>query len=179
MTQPTMTMKGRAWTFGDDVLNDGGVVPGEMLRKLVLDPKLLAKGCMVSLNPRFPGESRPGDVIFAGRHFGKGQMHVTGPLAIKGSGVGIVTESMTRGFFRLCVTAGVPMIPFAPGVLALVKDGDPVQVDFTAGRITNLASGRILEVPPLPPFLWEIIDAGGEREWLKRDPAIEMHESPK
>ena len=161
------TMKGRAWTFGNDVLNDGGVVPGEMLRKLIVDPKVLATGCMVQLNPRFPQESRPGDVIFGGSHFGKGQMHVTGPLAIKGSGAGLVTESMTRGFFRLCVTAAVPMIPFAPGVLAMVADGDPVEVDFHSGRITNTATGKVMEAKPLPPFLWEMIDAGGEREWLK------------
>jgi 3-isopropylmalate dehydratase small subunit len=160
-------MKGRAWKFGDDVLNDGGVVPGEVIRKLIVDPRILATRCMVQLNPKFPLESQPGDVIFGGRHFGKGQMHVTGPLAIKGSGVGIVTESMTRGFFRLCVTAGVPMIPFAPGVLAMIDDGDPVEVDFRAGRITNRATGKVLEAAPLPPFLWELIDAGGEREWLK------------
>lgn len=172
------TMNGRAWTFGDDVLNDGGVVPGEMLRKLILDPKLLAKGCMASINPRFPDESRPGDVIFGGRHFGKGQMHVTGPLAIKGSGAGLVTESMTRGFFRLCVTAGVPMIPFAPGVLELVGDGDSVQVDFRSGRIKNLATGKVLHAKPLPQFLWEIIEAGGEREWLKAQPVVFDGEMP-
>ena len=160
-------MKGRAWTFGHDVLNDGGVVPGEMLRKLIVDPAVLATGCMSQLNPRFPAESRPGDVIVGGRRFGKGQMHVTGPLAIKGSGAGLVTESMTRGFFRLCVTAGVPMIPFAPGVLELVGDGDQVEVDFSTGRIANLSTGKVLEATPLPPFLWEIIDAGGERQWLK------------
>jgi 3-isopropylmalate dehydratase small subunit len=173
MSNPVRVMKGRGWTFGDDVLNDGGVVPGEMLRKLIVDPKVLAKGCMIQLNPRFPEESRPGDVIFGGRHFGKGQMHVTGPLAIKGSGAGIVTESMTRGFFRLCVTAGVPMIPFAPGVLAIVRDGDAVEVDFTTGLITNHATGKRLQAQPLPGFLWEMIDAGGEREWLKRQAAAE------
>lgn len=160
-------MKGRAWKFGDDVLNDGGVVPGEVIRKLIVDPKILATHCMAHLNPKFPQESRPGDVIFGGRHFGKGQMHVTGPLSIKGSGVDLVTESMTRGFFRLCVTAGVPMIPFAPGVLAMISDGDSVDVDFHTGRIANLTTGQVLEAPPLPPFLWEVIDAGGERAWLK------------
>jgi 3-isopropylmalate/(R)-2-methylmalate dehydratase small subunit len=167
MSAVQTTMKGRAWVFGDDVLNDGGVVPGEVIRKLIVDPKVLASHCMASLQPRFPAESKPGDVIFAGRHFGKGQMHVTGPLAIKGSGVGIVTESMTRGFFRLCVTAGVPMIPFAPGLREVVGDGDPIEVDFRKGRVTNLATGKTLEAPPLPDFLWEIIAAGGEREWLK------------
>lgn len=164
-------MNGKAWVFGDDVLNDGGVVPGEVIRKLIVDPTILATHCMAALNPRFPTEARPGDVIFGGRHFGKGQMHVTGPLSIKGTGAGIVTESMTRGFFRLCVTAGVPMIPFAPGVRELVRDGDAVEVDFRAGRIVNRTTGKTLEAAPLPDFLWEIIEAGGEREWLKRQAA--------
>lgn len=157
---------GRAWVFGDDVLNDGGIASLEMVRKFIYDPKILATECMAALNPKFPKQAKPGDVVFAGKNFGKGQMHVTGPLSLKGVGAGLVCESVTRAFFRLSVSAGLLMLPFVPGITAKVADGDPVEVDFRVGRIENKRTGEIIHAQPMPEFVWEFLNAGGEREWL-------------
>jgi 3-isopropylmalate/(R)-2-methylmalate dehydratase small subunit len=165
-TSQAFTKNGRAWVFGDDVLNDGGIASLEMVRKFIYDPEILKTECMRALNPVFPEQARAEDVVVAGTSFGKGQLHVTGPLSLKGVGVGLVCESVTRAFFRLSVSAGLLMLPFVPGITRKVQDGDPMDVDFRTGRIENRRTGEIIHAQPMPDFVWEILDHGGEREWL-------------
>lgn len=171
MSESTDVMVGRAWVFGDDVHNDSGITSIEATRNAIFDPAVLAKTCMAGVRPEFPAQAKPGDLIVAGKQFGKGQLHVQGPLSIKGSGVGLLCESMTRSFFRLSVSAGLKMLPFVPDLTANVGDGDRLEVDFRAGTIRNLTRGVSLTAEPLPGFLWEFIDAGGEREWLAKQPS--------
>ena len=168
MTTQDFTKNGRAWLFGDDVLNDGGIASLEMVRKFVYDPQILKTECMRSLNPVFPEQATAQDVVVAGASFGKGQLHVTGPLSLKGVGVGLVCESVTRAFFRLSVSAGLLMLPFVPGITKKVLDGDPLHVDFRSGRIENRRTGEIIHAQPMPDFVWEILECGGEREWLEQ-----------
>lgn len=166
MKSNSNSMKGRVWKFGDNVLNDGGVTTLEMTRLGVFDPIELSKYCMTGIDPDFPKKARQGDIMVGGKHFGKGQLHVQGPLGIRGLGVGLVTESMTRNFFRLAVSAGVPMLPFVEGLASQVDDGDVLEVDFRAGEIHNITRNTKIKAQPMPDFLWEFMDAGGEREWL-------------
>lgn len=166
MSAAADVMTGRAWVFGDDILNDGGITTLEMTRQGVFDPALLARSCMAGVDPGFAARAAAGDILVAGRSFGRGQLHVQGPLAIKGLGVGLVCVSMTRSFFRLSVAAGVPMLPYVSGLEDAVSDGDRLEVDFRQGRIRNLSRGTCLAADPLPDFLWQFIAAGGERAWL-------------
>lgn len=159
-------LKGRCWKFGHDILNDGGISSLELTRAGIFDPKELARACMRGVDPEFAQKARPGDIIVAGRNFGKGQLHVQGALSIKGLGVGLVTESMPRSFFRLCVAAGVLMLPYVPGVTEQVDSGDEIEVDFQRGLIRNHTRGSVVETPPLPDSLLRIMAAGGERAWL-------------
>lgn len=157
---------GRAWKFGDGVLNDGGITALEATRKGIFDPEELAAYCMAGIDPDFPKKAKAGDVIVAGKSFGKGQLHIQGPLGIKGMGVGIICQSMTRNFFRLSVSAGVKMLPFVPDIGAQIDDGDELEVSFRQGRIRNRTRGTEIRTAPLPEFLWQFMDAGGERAWL-------------
>ena len=161
--------EGRVWKFGDNVLNDGEITSVEMLRAHVFDPAKLAKSCMTGIDPKFPEKAAAGDVIIAGKNFGIGQNHITGPLAIKGLGLGVVTESMTRPFFRQAVAAGLRMLPFAPGISARFEQGDRVSVDYATGRIRNMTGDVIINVEPLPELILEFLKAGGEHEWLRKN----------
>ena len=160
--------EGCVWKFGDDILNDGGITTVEMLRTHVFDPAVLATSCMAGIDPEFPKKARAGDLIVAGKNFGIGQNHITGPLAIKGLGLGVVTESMTRPFFRQAVAAGLLMLPFAPGIAAQFDEGDRVSVDYATGEIRNLTRDEVVAVEPLPQMILDFIEAGGEHEWLRK-----------
>jgi len=163
-----LTIEGRVWKFGDDVLNDGQVASYEMIKAGIVDPKVLAASCMTGIDPAFPKKARAGDIIVAGKNFGKGQNHITGPLAIKGLGLAVIAESMSRPFFRQSVVAGLLMLPFVRGITSQVAQGDMLNVDFRTGRITNLTAGNIVEASPLPPMVADFLEAGGERAWLEQ-----------
>lgn len=161
-------MRGRAWKFGDGVLNDGGIMDFEMVRKGVFDPEVLGRHCLAAVSPDFAKNAVPGDIIVAGCDFGRGQLHDQGPLSIKARGVGLIAESVTRAFFRLAISSGLVMIPFAPEIKSRVNDGDRLDVDFRSGRIQNLTTGETIRAQPMAEFLWEFIDAGGEKNWLQQ-----------
>lgn len=160
---------GRAWTFGDSVPNDGGITTIETTRRGMFDPVELGPYCMTEIDPDFPKKAGPGDIIVGGAMFGTGQLHVQGPLGIRGLGLGVICSAMTRGFFHLSVAAGLRMLPYCgEEIIGSISSGDRLNVDFTTGRIENLTRGQVHQTDPLPPFLLDVIDAGGERAWLAR-----------
>ena len=161
-------MQGRAWTYGDDVPNDEGIMPLKMTRTQQYDPVVLARHCFEQIDPDFAGNAKPGDIVVGGRNFGFGNPHIQGFLGLKGAGVGLVVESMARGPLRACVNAGVPVLSAAAGVTAMVNRGDEIAVDFAAGRVRNLTTGEELDVPPLPEVMREIIAAGGGIGYMRR-----------
>ena len=42
-----------------------------------------------------------------------------------------------------------------------ISAGDTVSVDFTTGLITDETTGKTFQAEPFPPFIQEIISAGG------------------
>jgi len=162
-------MHGRTWKLGDNVLNDGEIIDFEMVRKGIFDPDVLGQHCLGPIRPDFTREASAGDIIVAGRDFGRGQLHDAGPFAIRARKVGLITESMSRAFFRLAISAGLVMIPFAPEIRGKIQDGDLLNVDFRSGKIHNLGTGEVIQVQPLPDFLWDFVGAGGEMEWLRKN----------
>lgn len=160
--------RGRAWVFGDDVLNDGQIMDIEMTRQVVYDPQKLAPLAMCGLNASFAREAKAGDFVVAGRNFGKGPMHIQGAIALKALDVSVLTESMARSFFRLGVSVGLRVMPFSAGIRAFVGDGDEIEADFISGRVVNHTRGRAALFDPMPSGVQEIVMAGGEQAWLKQ-----------
>ncbi|MEX2449840.1 MAG: hypothetical protein WD407_03195 [Rhodospirillales bacterium] len=160
--------EGRCWKFGDDVSNDDGLMERSYFRNRVFDADVLAPHVLEPLRPDFAENAKPGDVIVAGRRFCEGNPHPQGCLGLKRRGVAAIVESVQNTPYRLMVTMGVPFLPFAKGVRALVKDGDSVRLDIATGAFENLTSGETIRYDPLPEFLLEIIAAGGSKEHLRR-----------
>jgi len=100
-----------------------------------------------------------GDLIFAGKNFGCGSSREHAPIAIKGAGIScVVAASFSRIFFRSAINIGLP-IAICPGAIEFAKDGAQGSADFTAGKVE--VSGKFFAIPPLPPQLIAILDAGG------------------
>ncbi|MBV7486047.1 hypothetical protein [Bordetella sp. BOR01] len=163
-----LVQRGRVWCFGDDVMNDGQVMDIEMTRQMVYDPVRLAPLAMGGLDPSFAAAVRPGDFVVAGHRFGQGPMHIQGPLALAALKVAVLSESMARSFFRLAVSAGLKVLPFAEGAIEFAAQGDEIEVDFVSGRAINYTSGQEKGFRPLAPAVLELVAAGGEQGWLRQ-----------
>ena len=164
--------RGRAWVFGDDVPNDNGFMPIRFVRSQTYDPAVLAKSAFADLDPALAAQIAPGDLLVGGRNFGRGNPHVQGFLGLKGLGVGVLAESMSRGPLRACVNAGVPVLAPGPALRGFVANGDMLSVDFERGIVRNETGGTQIALEPLPALMREIIAAGGGIGYMKKRLAI-------
>jgi 3-isopropylmalate/(R)-2-methylmalate dehydratase small subunit len=161
--------EGRCWKFGDNVPNDGGLMDKAMLsQQLEYNPEKLAPFVLNRIRSEFAAECRPGDVAIFGKRFAHGNAHIQGPLGLKGLGVAVLVEGLQGSAYRLLISAGVPFLPLAKGILDLVEDGDRVRVNIATGEFENLTSAQKAQFEPLPGFLLEIIAAGGSEGHLNK-----------
>ena len=157
----------RAWKYGDNVDTDV-IIPARYL--VTGDPVELAKHCLENLDPTFVPEHQKGDIIVGGKNFGCGSSREHAPIAIKGSGVPcIIAASFARIFYRNAVNIGLPVYE-SPEAAAAVQMGDDVVVDEEAGVIVNQTrGGERYPFRPLPPFMQDIVKAGGLMHKLRRE----------
>ncbi len=164
MTAATTTLRGRAWTFGRDIDTDL-IIPARYLN--MKTPEELAQHVMEDADPAFSGKVKPGDIIVAQENFGCGSSREHAPIAIKGAGVSVViAKSFARIFYRNAFNTGLPIL-IAPEAVDGIKQGDELTVDLATGEIVDLTSGVTYEAQPLPPFMQELVAAGGLLPYLK------------
>lgn len=161
-----MKFNGTAWKFGADVDTDA-IIPARYLN--TSDPAELAKHCMEdSSNPDFMRKMKRGDVIVAEKNFGCGSSREHAPIAIKAAGVScVVARSFARIFYRNSFNMGLPIFESAEAADG-IKEGDQIEVDADAGVIRNVTTGKEFKVAAVPPFMQELIAAGGLMEYTKK-----------
>ena len=159
-----MKFNGRVWRFGDNVDTDV-IIPARFLN--VSDQELLAKNCFVDLRPDFSKTVHPGDVIVAGNNFGCGSSREHAPLAIKAAGVSVViAKSFARIFYRSAFNIGLPILESEEAYRSF-SEGSPIQVDLDSGEIRGGDNGAHVMAKPIPPFMREIVQAGGLVAYIK------------
>ncbi|MGE5838411.1 MAG: 3-isopropylmalate dehydratase small subunit [Deltaproteobacteria bacterium] len=160
-----MKLEGRVWRFGDNIDTDV-IIPARFLN--VSDKELLAKNCFVDLNPDFTKSVQPGDVIVAGSNFGCGSSREHAPLAIKTAGVSVViAKSFARIFYRNAFNIGLPILE-SEEAFKEFEEGSRIQVDLEKGEIRGGDKGTKVTAKPIPPFMREIVDAGGLVAYIKQ-----------
>jgi 3-isopropylmalate/(R)-2-methylmalate dehydratase small subunit len=160
-----MKFKGRVWKFGADIDTDK-IIPARYLN--TSDPKELAKHCMEDEDASFASKVRPGDIIVADKNFGCGSSREHAPIAIKAAGVAcVIAKSYARIFYRNSFNMGLSILE-SDEVFAATDNGDELEVDMDRGEITNLTKGLSFTARPVPPFMQELIKAGGLMESIKK-----------
>jgi len=153
-----MKFKGRVWKFGHHVDTDL-IIPARFLN--VSELGVLAKNCFADLRPNFAKDVEPGDIIVAGTNFGCGSSREHAPLAIKAAGISlIIADSFARIFYRNAFNIGLPILEMENAGDSF-KEGDLLKVDLMTGEIQCLNNKRKFSAKPIPPFMQEIISAGG------------------
>lgn len=158
-------MKGRVFKYGDDV-NTDVIFPGKYTYTIT-DPREMAEHALEDLDPDFVKNVKKGDIIVAGKYFGCGSSREQAVTCVKEAGISvIIAQSFARIYYRNCINSGLP--PLILEDTSEISDGDQLEVDVEAGKITNRTSGKTYTVSPLPPFVMEIIHDGGLIPHLKK-----------
>ena len=153
-----MQFRGTVHKYGRDVDTDV-IIPARYLN--TSDPAQLAAHCLEDLDPGFVGKVRPGDLIVAAENFGCGSSREHAPVAIKAAGVScVIAKSFARIFYRNAINTGLAILE-CPEAAEAIRDGDVVHVDADTGVVSDLTTGGVFQAQPFPPFIQEIIDAGG------------------
>ncbi|UCD86774.1 MAG: 3-isopropylmalate dehydratase small subunit [Desulfobacterales bacterium] len=164
-----MKIEGTVWKFGHNVDTDV-IIPAMYL--VTNDIKELARHCMEGVDPTFTEKVQPGDIIVAGKNFGCGSSREHAPMAIKGTGIScVIAEGFARIFFRNAFNMGLAIFE-SSGVFQGIQEGDRISVNQDTGEIVDHTNGKRFSANPIPPFMQELIQAGGLMSYLlnKRRP---------
>jgi 3-isopropylmalate/(R)-2-methylmalate dehydratase small subunit len=160
-----MNANGSVFKYGDNVDTDV-IIPARYLN--ITDGNELAKHCMEDIDKDFVSNVKPGDIIVANKNFGCGSSREHAPLVIKCAGVScVIAETFARIFYRNAINIGLPIIECSEAAKA-IQAGDKVSVNFDTGIITNESTGESYQGEAFPPFMQEIISAGGLFPYINR-----------
>ena len=82
-------------------------------------------------------------------------------MAIKASGIScVIAETFARIFYRNAINIGLPIIECKEASEG-IDAGDEVEIDFDSGMIYNKTKGTSFKGQAFPPFMQELIQAGG------------------
>ena len=163
-------ISGKVWKFGDNIDTDL-IIPGRYLT--IRDPIQMASHTFEPIRPEFATEVATGDVIVSGSNFGSGSSREEAPFVLKTIGIAaIVAPSFARIFYRNAINLGISLLELknAPEYF---DEGDIVEINSEEGTIINLTQNITYQGTKLPPFLMDIINAGGAiaavKERMKRE----------
>jgi 3-isopropylmalate/(R)-2-methylmalate dehydratase small subunit len=160
-----MILKGKVWRFGNNIDTDA-IIPARYLN--TSDPDELAKHIMEDADKDFPTKVKAGDMIIAEANFGCGSSREHAPIAIKAAGIqAVIAKSFARIFYRNAFNIGLPIFE-SEEASNNISEGDEIEVDADKGVIKNTTKGEEYTAKPIPPFMQELISAGGLIEWTKK-----------
>ena len=159
-----MKTQGHVFKYPDNVDTDV-IIPARYLN--TSDAKELARHCMEDIDPTYITRMQPGDIMVAGWNFGCGSSREHAPLVIRTCGTGcVIAKSFARIFYRNSINIGLPIME-CPEAVDAIQAGDTVSVDFDTGVITDETNGNVFHAQPFPPFIQQIISAGGLMKSIK------------
>jgi 3-isopropylmalate/(R)-2-methylmalate dehydratase small subunit len=158
-----MTLEGRAVVIARDNVDTDVLYPGPYLN--VTDVETMKLYLFEGLDPSLRDEFGGDTALVVGDNFGPGSSREHVPQAMKAWGVRfLVGRSFARIFSRNCLNLGLPIVT-CPAAVDAAKPGSILRLDLVAGRLE--VDETSFDVPPFPPFMRELITAGGLVESLR------------
>jgi 3-isopropylmalate/(R)-2-methylmalate dehydratase small subunit len=159
-----MKLQGRAVVIARDNVDTDVLYPGPYLN--VTDVETMKLYLFEGLDPSLRDELGGHTALVVGENFGPGSSREHVPQAMKAWGIQfLVGRSFARIFGRNCLNLGLPIVT-CPEAVAAATPGSILRLDLVAGRLQ--VDETVFEVPAFPPFMRELIAAGGLVESLRR-----------
>ena len=160
-----MKAAGKVFKYGDNVDTDV-IIPARYLN--TPDMQELAKHCMEDIDAQFAASVKPGDIMVAGKNFGCGSSREHAPASIKAAGVAcVIASTFARIFYRNALNIALPILE-CPEAAAAIEAGHRASVDFETGIIRDETTGASFQAEPFPPFMQELIAAGGLGAYMSK-----------
>ncbi|MCS7105069.1 MAG: 3-isopropylmalate dehydratase [Thermofilaceae archaeon] len=159
-------IRGKCWKLEDNVSTDH-IISGKYKFGAIDSLDAMVPHVLEEVIPDFYKKVRKGDVIVAGRNFGKGSSREQAPRLLKMVGVSaVVAKSFSHIFFRNAINVGL-LVVVAQKVPDVSETGDTVEVDPEGGVVRNVTKGVEETVNALPSEVTAILKAGGIVEYIK------------
>lgn len=156
----------RVWKLPADI-NTDQLAPAATLNFGI---EVTARHCLDLLRPGFANKVEAGDVIVAGENFGVGSSREEAAAVLVQLGIAaVIAPSFAGLYYRNAFNVGLLLLTCAQA--NLIEDGEPLEFDAGAGRVTRLNAyppNDSLRCQPVPQFLLDRIDAGGLLPQLKQ-----------
>jgi 3-isopropylmalate/(R)-2-methylmalate dehydratase small subunit len=160
-----MKVTGTAHKVGDHIDTDA-IIPARFL--VTTDAKELGANCMEGLEAGWVERVNENDVMVGGVNFGCGSSREHAPISILGAGIPVVVaHSFARIFYRNGFNMGLVLLEIGDDIDKF-SDTDKIEVDTATGAIKNLTTGETVQAAAVPPFMQEILNAGGLVEYAKK-----------
>lgn len=154
-----IVIEGRARLLGSDINTD--YIISSSRKKQSLDPDVLKKYLLESIDPHLAASVAPGDLLVAGRNFGCGSAMEVAVTVLLAAGIrAVLTPSFARTYFRNAINNGlVPVECETAGI----DEGDrlTVALDGAGARIENHTRGTVIAGATWPEIMLSILNAGG------------------
>jgi len=158
-------IQGKAFVFGDNIDTDL-IIAARYLN--TSNPTELAKHAMEDADPEFVNKISKGDIIVAGENFGCGSSREHAPVAIKYAGISaVIAKSFARIFYRNAFNTGLIILEVKEA--DKITEGDTLKVDVAGGTIQNITKNETYKFTPIPPFMTELLNAGGLMEYAAEE----------
>lgn len=159
-----MNANGSVFKYPDNVDTDV-IIPARYLN--TPNAQELATHCMEDIDKEFIHNVKDGDIMVGGWNFGCGSSREHAPLVLRENGVScVISSSFARIFYRNAINIGLPILECEAAANG-IDAGDEVEVNFDTGVITDVTKGESWQSAAFPPFIQNIIKAGGLLKSLK------------
>lgn len=157
-------IEGKAIKFGDNINTD--IISPPQYMDLSIEES--ARYAMSAVEPLFYEKVKTQNILVAGSNFGSGSSRETSPLTLKYLGVrAVVAKFFARIFYRNAINVGLLVIEC--GETDRIRDEDEIRIDYREGKITNVSRGETYVCSTIPEHLMRLIEAGGLKEYLKKE----------
>jgi 3-isopropylmalate/(R)-2-methylmalate dehydratase small subunit len=157
-------LTGKAHKFGDSISTDH-IIPGRYAHLRSNLPEL-AKHVLEDADVNFAKKVQKGDFVVGGSNFGLGSSREHAPLVMKmAGGSAILAKSVARIFFRNAINLGLPVLICDTDK---INDGDELEIDLTAGTVTDKTNGARLTSGKIPEVMLKILNEGGLIDYVKK-----------
>lgn len=160
-----LELRGRARRLGDRINTD--YIISSSRKKETLDPHQLKRWLLESVDPGFAASVRDGDILVADDAFGCGSAMEVAVTVVLAAGVrAVVARSFSRTYYRNAINNGLfPVECDTSGIRE--GDGIVLRVDGGGVVVVNESTGVEVQALRLPPFVLEILEAGGLVPYLR------------